>query len=199
MPNLALDILGILTRINGGNNFSAQAILPASGATASDTNTSDFSVIMSRLNCAINNASANNFMNTLSPISSGFNINNNMSSAIAPNISAIVAEIKKNGDSGSMTDVDSRIRKYLLDHYGGSEYSVIRNLAGVQTLPSKMMLMQGQVFDQIVLKLSTQVRESLYSSYNASSLLESDSSSTDESETSVSSSDDDSSSYSGWL
>ncbi len=196
MPNTVLQLLGILSNLQGAKVSSSRASgFSASTSTASTLTTADFATVMHRLNYNVDNASTNSPVNIYNP-SSSQNLNNNIQTSISPNISAIVKKINKN--KNSLLGAEGQIREYLLENYGGSESAVIRNLAGVQNLPTQMLTIQGAIFNQIVTKLSIQARESMYSSYNATSLYGNDSESADSDDSTISS-ENNNSIYSYWL
>ncbi len=107
-----------------------------------------------------------------------------------PNINAIVSKIKN--DNNDYLDVETQIRTYLIQNYGGSKSAVIQNFAGVTSLPQQAISMQDILFENIVKKIAVQVREDLYKKDSAlsSSIFYSD-----DSDSSVDTSSYDSSSY----
>lgn len=162
MSNFVLKILGSLAGANGINSYATTATASATEASDTTTETPTFAAVLKKLNYNIDNASSISNLNALTYDKYSYNsYNKTQSTTMTPNISAIASKIKS---SKSSYDVDSQIRQYLLENYGGSEVAVIQNLAGVQNLPAQALSMQDMLFNQIVSKISVQVRDEIYRS-----------------------------------
>jgi hypothetical protein len=174
LENVILQILSEKT----GISFLEDTGLYTSKTTDNTSDAPSFAVVLSKLNSSLSKSSIDNIAESAgytnhSAVSAGY------TSANSINISALVQKIKDNKSA----DVDSVIRSYLLANYGGSVDAVIKNLAGVQSLSSQINRgMQEALFNQIVAKLSIQVRQSLYSANSNNSSI---SESTDEGDSSA--------------
>lgn len=156
LENVILQILAEKT----GINFLENTGTSVSQTTEDTSNALSFAVVLSNLNNSLNKTSVENIAE-----SSGYTYplgsNNSYTGSSYISISTLIQKIKDN----KLQDVDSVIRSYLLANYGGSVDAVIKNLAGVQALPSQISRsMQENIFNQIVAKLSIQVRQRLYNS-----------------------------------
>jgi hypothetical protein len=160
---------------------SAKTSTTTTTETATDANAPNFATILSKLSSNVNAASmktqtgdVNSFLNT-----------DDTSASL--NIDAIVQQVITAKKNGSTLSTDSLIKQYLLKKFGGSEEEVIKKLAGVQSMPTQFAALQNLAFNNIVSKISTQVRskinslpendETTISNTDLSSSLETDSSS----------------------
>lgn len=93
--------------------------------------------------------------------------------ANTPSLKAIMQKIKANSDDGIMNDTEV-VERYLMDNFGGNKESIIKNLAGVTSLPFQAIIMQDQLFNQIVSKISLQAQDAKYNEkFNGTSSLSS--------------------------
>ncbi len=160
LENVILQILAEKT----GINFLESTTVSTSNTTDDSANAASFALVLSNLNSSLNKTSVESIAE-----SSGYTYplgtSNPYTSSSYISISTLIQKIKEN----KLQDVDSVIRSYLLANYGGSVDAVIKNLAGVQALPSQInRSMQEAIFNQIVAKLSIQVRQRLYDSGESS-------------------------------
>lgn len=179
MSNFLSIVLGCLASASGvSSSYGTTTTVDTSGLSTTDTSseTASFSAIMSKINSNIDTAAARTNTNSYGygnynyyNINSLNNSNTNTATTmITPNISAIANQIKKN--KSGILSTDQQIRDYLLENYGGSVAEVIKNLSGVQNLSSQALSMQEVIFDQIVTKISIQVRDNIYKDYNSSNI-----------------------------
>lgn len=157
LKNSIVQVLGYLSNVKGINTYPSQI-----SGTVQDANTESFELVLAKLDNSIHNASLNNSMSTYNYNNYIFDNRKSNSMQITPNINSIVSKIKDSQDE--VLDIDSEITEYLIENYGGSKIDVIKNLSGVQNLPYQASLMQDQIFQNIITKLSVKVRENYYSS-----------------------------------
>lgn len=119
---------------------------------ATDANAPNFATVLSQLNIKVNAAS----MTSQSGDVKSFLNTNSTSSSL--NIDAIVQQVLTAKKNGSTLSTDSLIKQYLVKNFGGSEQNVIMQLAGVQSLPSQSTALQSIAFNNLISKISTQVR-----------------------------------------
>jgi hypothetical protein len=124
-----------------------------------NTNNLCFSYILAQLNRNLESSQISSSMNSFGYSSSTSTFLNQ--TTVAPNISAIAQKIKD--EDNGIYSLDQQVAQYLLDNYGGDKASVIMTLSGVQSLPLQMTALQNPVFQTIVSKISTQVRNYIYS------------------------------------
>jgi hypothetical protein len=178
MSNSLYKILGNSSALIGVSEYDKFKTLSSSlETTESAADAPSFSLVMKQLYSNIDTAMARTTTNSYS-FSTPYNrisvktpaqaSKTSENTLVTPNISSIVRQIKRN--KNSVIDIDSQIREYLLTNYGGSTTEVIKNLSGIQNLPSQAIAMQDMLFEQIVTKISTQVRGEIYNSYDVSDI-----------------------------
>ena len=153
LNNLLIQALGYTT--NTGEVTNNTALNKTYSTTSNNKN---FAVLLAQLekNLSVSQIDTG----TSSTTGRGYcSVNANQTSTM-PSISAIVQKIKDNDNS--MLSIDDQVSQYLLDNYGGSKSGVILTLSGAQSLPAQMTVLQNQVFQTIVSKISSQVRNNLY-------------------------------------
>lgn len=124
-----------------------------------------FDTVLQKLNNNIDNADMMSTVNSLSNSSSLYgqsssSISDQTKIDVSSVVSYITQQMKDNPNSS--LDVNTLIKNYLTETYG-SQAEVIKNIAGVNKLPSQMQNMESQIFNNIVSKIAVQVRENLYS------------------------------------
>ncbi|MFH0703232.1 MAG: hypothetical protein V2B14_06855 [bacterium] len=148
--NKFIKALEYLVSVNYTNTYMPQNTSSNTINTIHDNE--NFSSVFAQLSKNIDNASINK--------------NNNLYGYNSPNIDTIVQKIKENDNNN--LDIDTQIKEYLLENYGGNKEAVIMNFSGVQNLPAQMTTMQDQIFNQIISKISIQVRKDIYLNNNGS-------------------------------
>lgn len=195
MSNIFLKFLGSLTSASGLTSYQPNSSINSStvsntSSTAQSKDTPSFSTVMTQLNNNLSHAVLSSDINSYDYGNYSYKPISYNKLAIMPNINAIVSKIKN--DNNDYLDVETQIRTYLIQNYGGSKSAVIQNFAGVTSLPQQAISMQDMLFENIVKKIAVQVREDLYKKDSAlsSSIFYSD-----DSDSSVDTSSYDSSSY----
>lgn len=154
VENILLQVLGY----QSGSSYLTSA---TSGSYSSSTATPSFATVMSQLNKNLSSANTDNTLSSIASSSStysGLSQNTNPASAI---VSLITQKVKDSKNSN--VNIEQMVKDYLSDNYQG-QADVISTLAGVTNLPNQVTQMQGSLYNQIVSKLTQQVRESVYNS-----------------------------------
>jgi len=158
--NQIIQALSYSSKVNSANAYSPNSVY------SSNEDNKNFSNVLDQLNKNIDKALLTNNMNLYGYNNYSFNPINSNQTVITPNINAITQKIQD--DTSDTVDIDSKVKEYLLENYGGSELGVIMNLSGTQNLPIQAITMQDQIFNNIATKIAFQVRENLYSSQQSS-------------------------------
>lgn len=154
MSNLLVTVLGAIMNGQQANSIS----LNSTASTATNTVSADtpsFSTVLSQLN---NNVKFSGLQTNSIDVNSFLN---NETSTGTVNLDGIIQKIIADKKNGSTASVDSLIKKYLLKYFGGSETDVIKNIAGVQSLPDQAKAIEKQIFQNSITKISCKIRSQL--------------------------------------
>jgi hypothetical protein len=128
-------------------------------------NIKNFSAILLQLNTSIKMSMIKSNLSSYGYADSTFGMDNQKQRLLTPDVNSIIQKIKNNKNNS--LDIETQIRDYLLENYGGNPATVIMNMTGMQNLPQQLI---DQAFNQIVLNVSAQVRQDIYTSKKIESL-----------------------------
>jgi len=177
LQNMLIQSLGYSANTNSINNIISLLNNNTTSTTSTTSTTTDnrsFALLLAQMN---RNLECSQIDSSISSLGSNRSTSMNKTST-APNISAIAQKIKD--DNNEILGIDEQVAQYLLENYGGSKADVIMSLTGAQGIPMQMTALQDPIFKTIVSKISTQVRNTMYSGQDLSG-LSSDDMSTDSS------------------
>jgi len=167
MSNLQNSLIQALGYSSNTNSISEICnLLKKNTSSAASTNASKytFAALLAQLNRNLDSpqTSTSSYSNFASTSSYKNKI------GTTPSISAIAQKIKD--DDNPVYSTEEKVAQYLLDNYGGDKESVIMALTGAQSIPLQMTALEDQIFRNIVSKVSTQVRNTMYKEDDLSSL-----------------------------
>lgn len=173
MNTLKNIVLPMMQQTSQGGNLTSvvSAVLAQNHKYTAVTPTSVQDVV-TRLNINLTNLSLKHEPSATNSFSI-YGGSDSLINANTPSLKAIMQKIKANSDDGIMNDTEV-VERYLMDNFGGNKESVIKNLSGVSSLPFQAIIMQDQLFNQIVSKISLQAQDAKYNEkFNGTSSLSS--------------------------
>ncbi|MDD3013396.1 MAG: hypothetical protein PHC34_06800 [Candidatus Gastranaerophilales bacterium] len=176
MSNLQNSLIQAIGYSSNTNNVSTICALLNNNTTSTTANNVSFAALLAQLNRNLDSSGINSSMSSFGYSKSTSNYANQTGTPL--NIITIAQKIKD--DNNEILGIDEQVAQYLLENYGGSKSGVIMSLSGAQSLPLQMTALQDTLFKTIVSKISTQVRNTIYSGQDLSS-FSSDDMSTDSS------------------